>query len=99
MNGRRRIVPIWGYVVINLVVLLFLALLFAGAEWFAQSRNTTTAGIFPVLLVCYVCFFLVSVFDAIYDRFDVRRRHPVRPPPSHDAGKDGGRKPDSSQKG
>lgn len=96
MNGRRRIVPVWGYVVINLVVLLFFAVLFAGAEWYAQSRNTTTAGVFPVLLVCYVSFLLVSIFDGVYDRIDVRRRSPVS---SQELSKESTRKPDTSSKG
>lgn len=78
LNGKRRLVPWWGYVVINLVALLFLFLVYLAGESYAASYRASTAGIFPVLLTCYLAFLVVSVFDAIYDRLDVRRRKGTR---------------------
>ncbi|MCC5875055.1 MAG: hypothetical protein JJU11_02435 [Candidatus Sumerlaeia bacterium] len=91
VNGRRRLIPWWGYLVINAVALLFLVLVYQVGEAYAGSYRAHTAGILPVLATCYVAFVIVSCFDAIYDRLDVRRKHrkSTRRPAGSETNKDG----------
>lgn len=95
MNGRRRLIPWWGYLAINGVALLFMVLVYQVGEMYAGSYRAFSAGILPVLFTCYVAFVVVTIFDAIYDRLDVRRRRRgLRRHDAAEARKDGEARPD-----
>ncbi|CAN5182524.1 hypothetical protein BH09SUM1_BH09SUM1_13610 [soil metagenome] len=64
---KKKHLPAWAYVVLNLVFLGFLTIIYFKGKSVAADHYET-AGLFPVLMVCYLAFAAVSVVDAVYDR-------------------------------
>jgi len=78
---RKRTLPLWGYVVLNLVVLAVFAITYLGALEMGRRNTQPVAGVLPVLTVCYLAFLSVSIFDFFFDRGSAAReeqRHQER---------------------
>lgn len=54
------------------IVATALALVYATAQWVALKGSYFATGLLPILLTIFVCFCLVCVFDAIFDRVSGR---------------------------
>lgn len=86
---QSGILPIWGYVALNLVFLTLMGAIYYGSLYFASTQNFRSAGLFPVLMVCYGAFTFVCIFDAAYDRLSGRTsRLKERKPEQTQIGKD-----------
>lgn len=78
-------IPIWAYLVLNVLVLLVLVAMYNLSIWYSFSEKYFSAGIFPVLATCYAAFTIVCLYDAIYDRIsssEVKKKPPSDTPKS-----------------
>lgn len=78
-ESRKSLLPTWGYVVLNLVFLAVMVVLYQSSESYARSHQFYTAGLLPVLAICYISFTVVSIFDAVFDRAALRQSERPRP--------------------
>lgn len=84
---RHTMLPGWGYVVLNVVMLVILAAVYHYALRDAAAMKSKNTGFLPVLVICYLAFLAVSIFDAVYDRHVEKsaaaegRTRPETPPP------------------
>jgi hypothetical protein len=96
-RNHRPVLPIWGYILLNLLVLGTFYGIYKGSVMFAAANNFYSVGLFPILATCYIAFLFVSIVDAIYDRSSRReeRKAPdaVDSPPAS-ASRETIRKPD-----
>jgi len=67
-RGSRRLLPLWGYVLLNGVMAAVLVAVHLRSEHIAAEGKWATSGTVPVLLVCFLAFLFVSVFDYFFDR-------------------------------
>lgn len=63
--------PLAGYVLINGLFYIFCLLIYWTARYFQRGD---VAGLIPILLGLAICFFLVTVYDAVFDRVLLRQR-------------------------
>lgn len=75
---RKPILPVWAYVLMNVIVIAFLTAVYFLALQVAEKGKFISVGLFPVLLTCGVCFAFATLFDAFYEHF--RRRDAERRP-------------------
>lgn len=67
-RSRRSILPVWGYVLLNLVFAGMLAAFYLMSRADALRGKQELAGVFPVLCFCMLAFVAASIYDAIFDR-------------------------------
>ena len=92
-KGNRQLLPVWGYVLLNLAFLGVMTAIYFFAVDYASKHNFRSVGLFPVLLTCYLSFSAVCIFDAMYDRLSsgtkpaLPRTDPTAPSPKEKRGK------------
>ena len=73
---RRGRLPLWQYILMNIIVLAVLVGIYWATEVHAQKSvpPVESIGFFPILLVCYVAFVVAQVFDGVFDAIRNRQR-------------------------
>lgn len=69
MQRPKMTLPLWAYLLMNLIVLGVFYGVYWGAMVYSRSNNFVIVGLVPILAVCYLAFLTVSIMDLLIDRF------------------------------
>jgi hypothetical protein len=71
--------PVLGYVLLNGLLALLLSLGYFIALVAADKGSYHVTGLFPILLFIWICFTVICIFDALFDRFSSSTQEPNTP--------------------
>ncbi len=72
-RSKIQLLPIWAYVVSNLVFLALLVVVYYATQYYAAENKFINVALFPILLVAFLSVLIASGYDAFYDRLMYRR--------------------------
>ncbi len=95
MPPEEQPFPVRGYLIINLAFYLFCL----GVYWMAAALNRGEVfGLIPILIAVALCFSLVSVYDALYDRRVIRSQQREQAKPARESARSSRSSSSSSSK-
>ncbi|MCC6546576.1 hypothetical protein IT570_05355 [Candidatus Sumerlaeota bacterium] len=74
-RSDKRKFPGWGYVTLNVAFTALMVAVYFASLSYAKHNNFRSAGIFPVLLVCWLSFIFVSFCDWLFERISNRPKN------------------------